>query len=90
MLARRPRLHGAPMPSSVEIHGHVAPGFERIEVVGALKSAARPLPADEAELAALRENASVLLEKLRPGVAAKKLRIANSSLQTLRNVLEEL
>jgi len=43
-----------------------------------------------AELAALRENASVLLEKLRPGVPAKKLRIANSSLQTLRNVLEEL
>lgn len=47
-------------------------------------------PSYLAELAKLRENASVLLEKLRPGVAAKKLRIANSSLQTLRNVLEEL
>lgn len=43
-----------------------------------------------AELAELRDNASVLMEKLRPGVAAKKLRIANSSLMTLRNVLEEL
>jgi hypothetical protein len=43
-----------------------------------------------AELNALRDNASVLLNKLRPGVPAKKLRIANSSLQTLRNVLEEL
>jgi hypothetical protein len=42
------------------------------------------------ELASLRENASILLKKLRPGVPAKKLRIANSSLQTLRNVLEEL
>lgn len=43
-----------------------------------------------AELAAFREHASVLLEKLRPGVPSKKLRIANSSLQTLRDVLEEL
>lgn len=43
-----------------------------------------------AELAALREHASVLLKKLRPGVPSKKLRIANSSLQTLRDVLEEL
>lgn len=47
-------------------------------------------PSYLAELAFLRENASILLEKLRPGVPAKKLRIANSSLQTLRNVLEEL
>ena len=42
------------------------------------------------ELASLRESATVLLKKLRPGVPSKKLRIANSSLQTLRNVLEEL
>ena len=47
-------------------------------------------PSYLAELAALREHASILLEKLRPGVPSKKLRIANSSLQTLRNVLEEL
>jgi len=43
-----------------------------------------------AELAALREHATILMKKLRPGVASKKLRIANSSLQTLRDVLQEL
>lgn len=47
-------------------------------------------PSYLAELAALREHATILLKKLRPGVNSKKLRIANSSLQTLRNVLEEL
>jgi diphosphate-dependent phosphofructokinase len=47
-------------------------------------------PSYLAELASLRESTTVLLQKLRPGVQSKKLRIANSSLQTLRKVLEEL
>lgn len=58
------------------------------KLIGGLEGEGKP--SYLAELASLRENASALLEKLRPGVAAKKLRIANSSLQTLRNVLEEL
>ncbi|CAB9510223.1 Pyrophosphate--fructose 6-phosphate 1-phosphotransferase subunit [Seminavis robusta] len=47
-------------------------------------------PSYLASLAELRENATVLLEKLRPGVPSRKLRIANKSLETLRSVLEEL